>query len=165
MIVSLIVAMDKNQGIGKDNSIPWHLSSDLQRFKKLTMGRYLIVGRKTFESIGKPLTGRKMVVVTRNPNYQASGCLVAHSLQEAIEIARSSGEDEVFIGGGAELFSEAIKYADRIYITEVHAITDANIFFPIYDSQGWEITNSSHASQGEKNQYPSTFKILDRIRV
>jgi dihydrofolate reductase len=162
MMVSLIVAMDKNQGIGQNNRLPWRLSADLQRFKKLTMGHYLIVGRKTYETIGKALPGRKMIVVTRNSNFKATGCLTVHSIEEALNVASRSGEKEVFIGGGAELFADGLKFADRLYLTEVHAITKSNIFFPSYNPNDWEVSTVSYVNQDEKNQYQSTFKILQK---
>ncbi len=107
--------MDEIGGIGKDNGLPWHLSSDLKRFKQLTMGHHLIMGRKTYETIGKPLPGRITIVITRNLQYQAEGCLVAPSLEKALDLARGNGETETFIAGGGEIFAIALPLADRIY--------------------------------------------------
>ena len=162
-MVSIIVAMDERGAIGKDNSLPWRLSSDLKRFKELTMGHHLIMGRKTFESIGKPLPGRQTIIVTRNPHYQAADCLVARSVEEAVEIARRRGESEVFICGGAEVFRRSLNIARRIYLTQVHARVDADVLFPDWDRNRWLESTSSFFNADDKNQYPATFKVLERI--
>ena len=162
MIISLIVAMDEKRGIGMEGKLPWHLPADLKQFKSLTMNHHIIMGRKTYESIGRPLPGRIMVVVTRNPAYKAEGCLIVHSLEEAIEKARESEEDEAFIIGGGEIFTEAIDLADRIYLTQVHANIPVNIFFPEYSPGDWEEVESGFNPADEKNQYPFTYKILTR---
>lgn len=160
MIISLIVAMDEKRGIGMEGKLPWHLPADLRHFKSLTMGHHIIMGRKTYETISRPLPGRTMVVVTRNPVYQAEGCLIAHSLESAIEKARESGEDEVFIIGGSQIFAEALELADRIYLTLVHTITNADVFFPAMEPDHWvEIEAEDHKADN-KNQYSLTFKIL-----
>src|SRR5262245_43668107 len=111
MIVSIIAAMDKKRGIGVDNKLPWRLSADLKRFRELTMGHHIIVGRKTFESIGRPLPGRRMIIVTHNLSYAAEGGDVAHTVEDAIELARARGETEVFVCGGAEIYAQAITLA------------------------------------------------------
>lgn len=162
MIVSLIVAMDERRGIGFEGRLPWRLSADLKRFKALTMGHHLIAGRKTYESIGKPLPGRTMIVITRDPDYQAEGCLIAHSVDEALALARARGETEAFIIGGAEIYAQTLERADRLYLTQVHAITDADVFFPAFDESAWREQEVSSHEAGEKNQYPSTFKLLVR---
>lgn len=161
MIVSLIVAMDAERGIGKEGKLPWRLSSDLKRFRELTMGHHIIVGRKTFESIGKPLPGRQMIIVTSNPGFSAEGCFVTHSIEAALEIARERGESEVFVCGGAEIYAKTIGAADRIYLTEVHAEVGADTFFPAFDLQDWIEETSSHHPADDRDQFPSTFKILD----
>ncbi|HWQ31842.1 MAG TPA: dihydrofolate reductase [Blastocatellia bacterium] len=162
MIVSLIVAMDERRGIGFEGRLPWRLSADLKRFKALTMGHHLIAGRKTYESIGRPLPGRTMIIVTRDPDYQAEGCLIAHSVDEALALARARGETEAFIIGGAEIYAQTLERADRLYLTQVHAITDADVFFPAFDESAWREQEVSPHEAGEKNQYPSTFKLLVR---
>jgi len=121
LIVSLIAAMDKRYGIGRRNQLPWRLSADLKRFRELTMGHHIIVGRKTYDSIGKPLPGRQMIIVTRNPGFRADGCLICHSVDEAIALARSRGESEIFICGGAEIYNQSLVLADRLYLTFVDA--------------------------------------------
>lgn len=165
MITSLIVAMDEQRGIGLDGGIPWHLPADLKRFKSLTMGHHLIMGRKTYESIGNPLPGRTMIIVTRNTNYQPDGCLVAHSLKEALGFARMGSESEVFIIGGGELFGEAIDLADRIYLSLVHATLPADTFFPLISADEWQETETELVPADDKNKYAFTFKILLRKQI
>jgi len=162
VIISLIVAMDEKRGIGKAGALPWRLSSDLKRFRELTMGHHIVVGRKTFESIGKPLPGRHTIVVTRSETYQAEGCLTAHSVEAAIQLARERGETEAFICGGAAIYSGALGVADRLYLTLVQATVDADVFFPVIAETAWaEKEIESHAAD-EKNQYPFTFKLLEK---
>jgi dihydrofolate reductase len=162
VIISLIAAMDNRRGIGRDNQLPWRLSADLKRFRELTMGHHIIVGRKTFESIGKPLPGRQMIIVTRDRSFQFDGCLVCHSLEEAFEIARSRGESEVFVCGGAEIYSQSLALAGWLCLTFVDAETEADTFFPDFDQQDWIEQESIFHPADEKNQYPSTFKLLVR---
>ena len=162
MIISIIVAMDEKGAIGRDNRLPWHLSDDLKRFKATTIGHHIVMGRKTYESIGKPLPGRTNIVVTRNPAYQAEGCRIAHSLEEALEIARENGEEEVFVTGGRELFAQALDIADRIYLTRVHADVPANLYFPDFDETNWSEKDSFHHKADEKNEHAFTVKLLER---
>jgi len=162
LIISLLVAMDEKRGIGKAGKLPWHLSSDLRRFRELTMGHHLIVGRKTFESIGKPLPGRQTIVVTRDVNFKHEGCFVARSVEDAISLARERGETEVFVIGGAEIYAQALEAADRIYLTQVHAVVDADTFFPEFDRSAWIETQRVDHPADEKNQYAFTFRLLDR---
>lgn len=162
MIVSIIAAMDRKRGIGIDNNLPWRLSADLKRFRDLTMGRHIIVGRKTFESIGRPLPGRRMIVVTRDRNYKTDGCDVAHSVEDATRLARERGESEVFICGGAEIYAQSIEIADRMYLTLVDAEVAADTFFPEFDERGWSEQECFYQPADEKNQYPFTFKMLVR---
>ena len=162
MIISLIVAMDEKRGIGKDGRLPWRLSSDLKRFRELTMGHHMIVGRKTFESIGKPLPGRQTIVVTRNASFKPDGCLVAASVQAALALAQERGETEVFVIGGAEIYAQTLEVADRVYLTQVHAEVDADTFFPELKHDSWTETQSAFQPAGDKNQYAFTFKLLER---
>jgi dihydrofolate reductase len=162
MIVSLIVAVDNNGGIGIHGRLPWRLSSDLQRFKKLTMGHHLIMGRKTYESIGRPLPGRITIVVSRNPDYRLDGCLVALSLEEALRIAEQRGEQEVFVIGGGEIFQEVMNRADRIYLTRVITVLEADTYFPAFRTDEWEVVESSFQFADEKNEFASTFTLLYR---
>ena len=162
MIISLIVAMDEQRGIGKAGKLPWRLSSDLKRFRELTMGHHIIVGRKTFESIGKPLPVRVTIVVTRSETYRPEGCLVAHSVEDAIRIAQGGGETEVFICGGASIYAGALAEADRLYLTLVQTAVDADVFFPEIDEKGWVERESESHEADEKNQYPFTFKLFEK---
>nr|AIA12221.1 Dihydrofolate reductase [uncultured bacterium] len=162
MIVSLLVAMDEKRGIGKDGGLPWRLSSDLKRFRELTMGHHIIVGRKTFESIGRPLPGREMIIVTRGESFAPEGCFIARSVEDAILFARDRGESELFICGGAEIYAQTLGAADRIYLTLVHADCDADTFFPECNSDEWVEQASERHSADEKNQHPFTFKVLAR---
>lgn len=162
MIVSLIVAMDRRRGIGKDNQLPWRLSADLKRFRELTMGHHLIVGRKTYESIGKPLPGRTMIIVTHQPDFQAEGCLVVRSVEEALALARARNESEVFVIGGAEIYAQTLAQADRLYLTLVEAEVAADTFFPTLAEDDWrEVERCTHAAD-EKHQYAFTFITLDK---
>lgn len=164
MIVSLIAAMDKRRGIGRDNQLPWRLSADLKRFRELTMGHHIIVGRKTFESIGKPLPGRQMILVTRDRNFNTGFeneiCAVCHSLDDAIELARSHGENEVFVCGRAEIYQQSIALADRLYLTLVNAEVEADKFFPELKLENWNELESVFHPADEKNQFSFTFKLL-----
>jgi dihydrofolate reductase len=162
VIVSIIAAMDRKRGIGVDKELPWRLSADLKRFRELTMGHHIIVGRKTFESIGRPLPGRRMIVVTRDRNYKAEGCEVIHSIEDATRLARERGESEVFICGGAEIYAQSIGIVDRMYLTFVDAEVAADTFFPEFDAQEWSERESLYQPADEKNQYPFTFKLMVR---
>jgi len=154
--------MDEERGIGVEGRLPWHLPADLKRFKSLTMGHHLIMGRKTYESIGSPLPGRTMIIVSRNPSYQPDGCMVARSLDTAIEFARMDLENEVFIIGGGDLFEQAINLADRIYLSQVHAAIPADVYFPEFSSDDWQEIKAELYPADEKNKYAFTFKIMVR---
>jgi dihydrofolate reductase len=160
VIISIIAAMDRKRGIGVDNKLPWRLSADLKRFRELTMGHHIIVGRKTFESIGRPLPGRRMIVVTRDVNYKAEGCDIAHSVEDAINLARERGESEVFICGGSEIYARSIEIVDRMYLTLVEAEVVADTFFPEFDDREWSERESFYQPADERNQYPFIFKTL-----
>lgn len=133
--VSLIVAMARNRVIGAGNRLPWHLPSDLKRFKALTMGHHIIMGRKTFESIGRLLPGRTSVIVSRNPGFRFEGALIADSLDKALALA--AADNEVFVIGGEEIFREALKIADRILLTEIHRDFEGDAVFPPLPSAEW----------------------------
>jgi len=154
--------MDRRRGIGVGNQLPWRLPADLKRFRELTMGHHIIVGRKTFASIGKPLAGRQMIVVTRDRAFRAEGCLVAHSPEEAIRLAGARGESEVFVCGGAEIYAQSLARADRLYLTLVDAEVAADTFFPTFDEQDWQERERVFHPADEKNQFPFTFKLLVR---
>ncbi len=163
MIISIIVAMDENGGIGVENRLPWHLPDDLKRFKSLTMGHHLIIGRRTFESIGKPLPGRKLIVLSSNNSLTGLGEIkVAANLNDALSIAASQAETEVFIGGGREVFQTALPLTERIYLTIVHTISDANVFFPPISWSEWEQLAVEDHDIDEKHIFSFTYKILQR---
>jgi dihydrofolate reductase len=160
--VSLIVAMARNRVIGINNTLPWHLPADLKHFKALTMGHHIVMGRKTYESIGKPLPGRTSVVVTRNADYAQPGVIVVNSLEAAI--AACGDDAEIFVIGGAELYRQAIVLADRIYLTEIDADISGDAHFTELDRNLWlETERISHAPD-EKNLHPYQFVVYDRKR-
>jgi dihydrofolate reductase len=136
--LSIIVAMAKNRTIGVNNTLPWRCPEDLKHFKALTMGHHMIMGRKTFDSIGKPLPGRTTVVVTRDKGLKIEGCLIAHSLQEAIKLC--AGDAEAFIVGGADIYSQSLQLADMLYITEIQQDVEGDAHFPEFDQKLWQET-------------------------
>jgi dihydrofolate reductase len=155
MIVSILVAVAENNVIGKDNKLIWHLPADLQFFKKLTMGKTIVMGRKTFESIGRPLPGRQSVIITRQKDYLADGCIVVHSLEEAF--TKIENRDEVFIIGGAQIFEQALDLANRIYFTRIHHSFEGDTFFPALDEQTWETTKVENFAADETNKFNYSF--------
>ena len=160
MTVSIIVAVAKNGIIGKENDLPWCLSEDLKHFKRTTLGKPVIMGRKTYESVGKPLPGRRNIVVSRNPSYEVEGCEVAHSIEEAVEMAAAA--DEVMVLGGGRLYADALPITDRIYLTRVDAEVEGDTRFPDLDMGEWqEVDRWTHPAD-EKNDFPCTFLILER---
>ena len=166
--LSLIVAMAQNRVIGINNNLPWHLSEDLKYFKRVTMGKPIIMGRKTFESIGRPLPGRTNIVVTRNADYQAEGIKVVHSLDEALtlceSIAHVDGSDEAMVIGGAELYQQALNKADRLYFTEVHAEVHGDAYFPELNREEWQEIGRDDFQAVEPNIYDYSFIVLERMR-
>jgi dihydrofolate reductase len=163
MRVSLIVAMASGGVIGRDNRLPWHLPADLRRFKRLTMGHPLVVGRKTFESIGRPLPGRTMVVVTRDPGYAPPGVRVAHSVDEALAVAAAAeGGDEVFVAGGAEIYRQTLPRADRLHLTRIEAEIPGDTRFPEFDESQWRLTQEERHEPDDEVPFAYTFQIFDR---
>lgn len=159
--LSLIVAMDTRRVIGQENRLPWHLPADLQHFKRITMGKPILMGRKTWESIGRPLPGRTNIIITRDAAYTAEGCIVVHSVDAALEAAR--GHDEVMLIGGAQLYRQLLPRADRLYITQVEGEFTGDAWFPELDPAEWrEVARSTHAPD-EKNAHACTFITLDRV--
>lgn len=144
--LSTIVAIANNRVIGINNTLPWHLPEDLKRFKALTMGHHIIMGRKTYESLGRLLPGRTTVIVTRNRDYKVEGALTAHSLKDAI--AMCGNDEEVFLIGGAELYQDGLKYSEKLYITEIDLDVAGDAHFPDFDSSHWqEIAREAHVSE------------------
>lgn len=167
MDVSLIVAMDEAGGIGLAGRLPWRLSADLRHFKQRTLGHHLIMGRKTFESIGRSLPGRTTLILSRNENYtqptcQAPSCRVFPSLESALAFAREAGDEETFIVGGSEIFRQALPVATRLYLTRVHAQTQADVFFPEFELSGWRLQETFFQPADEKNEFPFTFSLYVR---
>ena len=162
MRVSIIVAVADNGVIGRGNDLPWHLSADLKRFKSLTMGHHLLMGRRTFESIGTTLPGRQTVVISRGQPALPPGVLLAHSLDEAVEVARSNGDDEAFVAGGAQIYAQALPVADRIFLTRVHARPEGDILFPAREESRWrEVSREDHPAD-ERNDHDYSFIVLKR---
>jgi dihydrofolate reductase len=164
--LALIVAMAENRVIGINNKMPWYLPNDLKYFKAVTMGKPVIMGRKTHESIGKPLPGRTNIVITRDDSFQARGCKIVYSLAEAIKLAESicliDGADEVIVMGGAQIYGLALADAERLYLTEVHANVEGDAFFPELDKQLWqEVAREDHKAEGP-NPYDYSFLALDK---
>jgi dihydrofolate reductase len=160
-MISLMVAMDQNRVIGKNNKLPWHLPADLQYFKKVTMGHPIVMGRKTFESIGRVLPGRENVIVTRNQEFKAEGCVVLHDIAQ-IKMFADNHDEEVFVIGGAEIFKEILPFTDRLYITEIHETFEGDTFFPVIDENEWDEVSSNPGSIDEKNRYAHDFIILQK---
>lgn len=161
MRISIIVAVAENNVIGKDNKLIWNLPKDLKHFKETTTGHYIIQGRKTFESFGRPLPNRTNVIITHNQNYKADECIVVHSLNEAFEIAKN--EQEVFIIGGGKIYEQALPVADRIYLTKVHHSFDGDTFFPKINMQEWQEISRVDIESDEKNKYPFSIIVLEKI--
>ncbi len=162
MIISLMVAYSKNLAIGKDNKLLWHLSDDLKNFKKYTLNKYIVMGRKTYESIGFPLPKRTTIIVTRNPEYKAEGCIVVGSIDEAIAVANKDNQGEVVITGGGEIYKQSLELINAAYITEVDCeIKEADAFFPKIDFSTWtkDSEGSYSFSKDEKNEYDWDFSI------
>ena len=154
-LLSIICAMDKNRLIGKNNQLPWHLPADLAFFKQSTLGKPVVMGRNTFESIGKPLPGRQNIVVTSNPEWQASGCDVATSIDGAIELAMSA--DEIMLIGGASLYEQTIDIVDKLYLTLIDFEFEGDTWFPEYRPDQWAIESIVENTPDTKNQYSFTF--------
>jgi len=162
MIISSIVAVAKNRVIGSDNDIPWRLSTDLKYFKKQTSGHHIIMGRKSFLSIGKPLPKRTNVIVTRDPYFIASNCIVVHSIPEALEIADRNGEEEAFITGGGMIYEQTMDIVDRLYVTEVDAEPEGDVHFPEIDYSEWKLISEDPRQKGERDDHDFNFKIYER---
>lgn len=163
MIISAIAAMSSNRVIGVENQLPWHLPADMKYFMRTTRGHHVIMGRKTFESMGVPLKNRTNIIITRDMFYSASGIMVTHSLREALEIPRVHEEQEVFIIGGAEIYKLALPVLDRIYLTEIDLeVENGDAFFPMFESSEWKIISEEKHDPDIKNQYSYTFKIFEK---
>ena len=158
--LSLIVAAAKNGIIGKDNDMPWHLPADLAYFKKVTLGKPVIMGRKTFESIGRPLPGRRNIVISRNSHYQVAGIEVVNSITEALALVNNV--DEVMVIGGGSIYEHCMSFATRLYITHINATIEGDTRFPVVDMNKWYKTKSDVLKADEKNAYNLEFCLYQR---
>jgi dihydrofolate reductase len=162
-MISIIVAASDNNVIGIENRLPWNLPADLQFFKNTTWGNPVIMGRKTFESMGgKPLKGRQNIVITRQKDYAPEGATVVSSIDAAITIAEDFDVDEIFISGGTEIFLQAFSLVDKIYMTRVHATLQGDAFFPVINPDEWELTHAEDHAADEKHAYAFTFQTWER---
>lgn len=162
MIISAIVAAAENLVIGKDGQMPWHLPGDLAYFKKTTLGHCVIMGRTSFQALGKPLVNRTNIVLTRNVGFSAEGILVVHDIDTALEEARRRGEEEVFILGGGEIYRQTQEIWHRLYLTEIHATPEGDTFFPEINLLQWREVWQEYHPADEKNQYAFTFRRYER---
>jgi dihydrofolate reductase len=158
--ITLIAAIANNNALGKDNDLIWHLPADLKRFKSTTTGHHIIMGRNTYESIGKPLPNRTSVIITRNPDYTAEGCIIVNSLEEAIKVTEN--DDSPFIIGGAQIYAKALKIAYKLVITKVHHSFDADVFFPKIDMNIWQETSRENFAADDKNKYDYSFLTYEK---
>jgi dihydrofolate reductase len=162
MTLSLLLAAAENNVIGKDNKLPWHLPNDLKYFKNLTWGMPVIMGRKTYESFGKPLRGRRNIVITRNKDWKAEGVDMVNSIEEAIDLAKESAVKEIFIIGGGEIFKTILPKADRIYLTRIHHSFEGDAYFPEIKENEWQLVKERRSEADEKNAYAHSFQVWER---
>jgi len=158
-MISIVVATDKQGGIGKDNALLWHLPNDLKRFKAITSGHPIIMGRKTFDSIGRPLPNRTNIIITQNKDLQIDGCVIVHTLEDAIKACE--GKDAYIIGGGS-IYEQAMSIADKIYLTLVDVSLEADTHFPEIDENEWNVISSEQHSKDEKHQFD--YQFIDLVR-
>ena len=164
MMISLIVAMGTNRVIGRDNKMMWHLPLEFKHFKETTLGHCIVLGRKNFESIGRPLPKRTNIIVTRNKDYKADGCVVVNSLEAAIDFAKAQGEDELFITGGGEIYKQALPMADRIYLTEVDYSEEGDVYFPQFREQDFKKSLLKEKPKSEDNALAWKAFLFDKLR-
>lgn len=162
MKISMIAAVARNYTIGAGDKLPWEMPADMRFFMETTRGHHVIMGRKSFEDIGKPLQGRTNIVVTRQASYQANGVFIAHSLDEAIALARQNNEAEAFIIGGERLFTEGLQKANKIYLTWIHADFEGDTHFPRFDPKQWREIERTDCASDTKNPYPYSFTTLTK---
>jgi dihydrofolate reductase len=155
-MIVMIAAVAENNALGKDNELVWHLPNDFKRFKELTSGHYIIMGRKTFESFPKPLPNRTHVVITRQQNYQPEGCIVVNSIENAIQACPEN--EVIYIIGGGEIYSQALAFSDKIEITKVHGDFEADAFFPEIKADDWELVQSDFNKKDERHLYDYTYQ-------
>ena len=165
MIISAIVAMNSEGLIGDENKIPWHLPADLKYFKKQTMGHHILMGRKCFDSIGKSLPGRKNIIVTKNPNFIVSDCIIVNSIEKGILTAKENNEQELFIIGGGEIYRQSLHLVSKLYLTMVAFNGTGDVFFPQINWEQWKIISRKDVVPDENNKYACTFIVAERISV
>lgn len=163
MNIIIIAARDKKGGIGIHNTLPWKLSDDLKAFRARTMGHHIVMGRKTYMSIGRPLPGRTTIIVSRRPQLDIDGCDVVRSPEDAYALARSRGEKQCFVIGGGELYAQCVKDADTLVLTEVDADVQADTFFPAVNSSEWREESRQIITQNDKNEYNAVIRELVRV--
>ena len=162
MIINQIVAVATNNAIGKDNQLIWSLKDDLKFFRKVTTGNYLITGRKNYESIGRPLPGRIMVIVTRDKSYKAEGSIVVHSVEEALNYIKAQGAEQCFVIGGGEIYKQTLPLTSMIYLTKVDCQPEADVFYPELEMKNWEVLLSEKHTTDDRNEHDFTFSLLKR---
>ena len=158
MTISLVVAAAENNAIGKNNQLLWHLPNDLKFFKNTTWGMVVIMGRKTFEAVNKPLPGRVNIVITRQPDWKREDTIIAENLNDGLQIAAETHFKEAFVIGGGEIYKQAMAVADKIYITRVHATLEADTFFPVIDEKEWELVSNEDFKKDAKHRYDYSFQ-------
>jgi len=161
MKTAFVVAMDEQGLIGRDNDLPWRLSADLQYFRRITMGKPILMGRKTHESIGRALPGRQNIVVSSLTDYQAEGCDVAYSIEDALKLAADA--DEIMVIGGSSLFEQMFDTVDKLYLTRVHAELEGDTWFPEWDQTQWQLISQESHPADEKNDYAYSFEVYQRV--
>jgi dihydrofolate reductase len=161
-MISIIVAASTNNVIGAQGALPWRLSDDLQRFKAVTMGKPIVMGRKTWDSIGRPLPGRQNIVITRQAGFSAEGCDVVASVDEAV--AAAGDADEIMVIGGSQIYALALPLAERLYLTRVHADVEGDAFFPAVDETGWQLARDEPHAADERNEFACSFRVYERRR-
>lgn len=161
----IVVAADENNAIGKDNQLLWHLPIDLKFFKQITTGHTVIMGRKTYDSVGKPLLNRRNIVISRQANLQIPGCEVVSSVQQAIELTseQDRNDQDIFIVGGAEIYRQTLSLCDRIYLTRVHHRFDADTHFPELDANIWKLISREDHPQDQKHKYAFSFLVYEKV--
>jgi len=162
MIISCIVAVAKNNVIGKDNDIPWYLPNDLKYFKKRTLNHHILMGRKCYQSIGKPLPKRTNVIITRDPFFISSNCFVCNSIEAGLTLAYENQETEVFIIGGGTIYEQTKDIWDKLYLTEVDLEVEGDVYFPTIDLSNWNLLSSEDHEKDEKNSHNHSFKVYQR---
>jgi dihydrofolate reductase len=162
MIISCIVAISDNNVIGFNNEIPWYLPADLQYFKKTTLNHHVLMGRNCFESIGKPLPKRTNIIITKDPFFISTNCIICHSIEEGLGVAFDNGEDELFIIGGGKIYEQTQDLWDKLYLTKVDLKTNGDVYFPYIDINEWQITSTEYHKKDEKNEFNYSFETYIR---